>query len=107
MPIFGLNFKFHWTEILIDVAYQYPKYIDLFKKFPVGPGSLPTMKKLNEVEDPVKTNLTLVSLEIPDFPYLTYDRKKVWLSAENWEGIGCEFRKYTNLSSGVGRRRLL
>ncbi len=106
LPVFGVNFKFHWTEVLIDLAYQFPKYIDLYKKFPIGPGSLPTMKKLNYKEIPENVCLALVQTNMPDFRYLTFSGKKVRLSAENWEGIGCEFRKYTNLQNGNGRRRL-
>jgi hypothetical protein len=106
LPAFGLNFKFHWTEVLIDVAYQYPQYIDLYNEFPIGPGSIPTMLRLNNLEQPEKTCQSLVGVEIPDFPYLTYEGKTVWLSGENWEGIGCEFRKYTNLLTGVGRKRI-
>jgi hypothetical protein len=30
LPKFGFRFKFHFTEILIDVAYQFPNYINLF-----------------------------------------------------------------------------
>lgn len=106
LPVFRLNFKFHWTEVLIDVAYQYPQYIDLFKEFPIGPGSIPTMKRLNPDRDPIKTNMSLTSVFIPEFHYLTYEGNPIWLSAENWEGIGCEFRKYSNLVSGNGRKRL-
>lgn len=106
LPTFGLNFRFHWTEVLIDVAYQYPQYIDLFKSFPIGPGSLPTMLRLSTTISPEDVCLHLITEEVKAFPYLTYEGAGVWLSAESWEGIGCEFRKYTNLSSGSGRRRL-
>ncbi len=106
LPVFGLNFKFHWTEILIDTAYQYPQYINLFKEFPIGPGSIPTMKKLSSTANPVKVAVFLTATVVPDFPYLTYDGKPVYLSAENWEGIGCEFRKYSNLVTGEGRKRI-
>jgi hypothetical protein len=34
-----------------------------------------------------------------------YNGKELPLSSENWEGIGCEFRKYTNLLIGKGRKR--
>jgi len=105
LPTFGLNFKFHWTEILIDVAYQYPSYLDLYKQFPVGPGSVPTMKGLSE-EDPETVCQSLIGLDVPEFPYLTYEGRSVWLSTENWEGIGCEFRKYINLLHGIGRKRI-
>jgi hypothetical protein len=104
LPIFGFNMYFHWTEILIDIAYQYPEYIDLFKRFPIGPGSMPTMKLLSNL-DPELTNLELSKIDIKDFPYLAFNGKNVYLSAENWEGIGCEYRKYTNLKNGEGRRR--
>lgn len=100
----GFNFKFHTTEILIDVAYQFPKYINLFDKFPIGPGSEPTMKMLSD-GDPVETCITLASHKMKDFPYLTLNGESISLSAENWEGVGCEFRKYTNLSNGKGRKR--
>lgn len=46
LPVFGYNLSFLWTEVLIDVAYQYPEYINLFDTFPIGPGSLPTMKRI-------------------------------------------------------------
>lgn len=103
--IFGFNTKFHWTEILIDVAYQYPEYISLYKRFPIGPGSEPTMKKLNPTADSEDTALSLVNYQPNGFPYLTFNHKPILLSAENWEGIGCEFRKYTNLTNGHGRKR--
>ena len=104
IPLFKYNLYFLWTEVLIDVAYQFPQYIDLFGTFPIGPGSLPTMKKIDESKDPVLLVQDLVSLEIETG--LTCDNKPLRLSAENWEGIGCEFRKYTNLKAGRGRRRL-
>jgi len=106
LPVFGFNFKFHWTEVLIDVAYQYPHRIDLYKQFPIGPGAVPTMKKLNIHEKPEFVCMSLINRNVPSFPYLTYNGKNVRLSAENWEGIGCEFRKYSNLLKGKGRRRL-
>ncbi|MFH1547441.1 MAG: nucleotide kinase domain-containing protein [bacterium] len=103
LPEFGYNFRFHWTEILIDIAYQFPEKIDLFKDFYVGPGAPPTLKKLSKREN-VLNDLVRVKLE--GFPYLTYKGSPIYLSAENWEGIACEFRKYTNLKSGNGRKRL-
>jgi hypothetical protein len=36
---------------------------------------------------------------------LSFNAKPVRLSVENWEGIGCEYRKYTNLAKGLGRKR--
>ncbi|MCF7865620.1 MAG: hypothetical protein K9M11_03890 [Candidatus Pacebacteria bacterium] len=104
IPIFGYNLSFLWTEVLIDVAYQYPQYIDLYKRFPVGPGSLPTMKRIEAETDPTILVQNLANLNMS--AYLTFDNKPIILSAENWEGIGCEFRKYTNLEAGKGRRRL-
>ncbi len=104
LPVFGYNFRFHFTEILIDIAYQFPQYIDLYKDFPIGPGSLPTMKKLSQ-KDTAQTINNLVSYIPKDFEYLTIEGKKVFLSAENWEGIGCEYRKYSNLKNGSGRKR--
>lgn len=101
----GYNFYFHFTEILIDVAYQFPQLIDLFKQFPIGPGSMPTMRQLSKA-DPELTCLALTGIELPDFPYLEMKGKAIVLSAENWEGIGCEFRKYQNLQKGTGRKRL-
>lgn len=106
LPIFGFNLKFHWTEVLIDVAYQFPDLIDLFKRFPIGPGSKPTMKMLSLSTNPEETCLALTRIEFDDFPYLKFNGKPVYLSAENWEGIGCEYRKYSNLKKGKGRRRL-
>lgn len=105
LPTFGFNLKFLLTELLIDVAYQYPTYIDLFKQFPIGPGSLPTMKMLNKIADPEVTNISLVGSIRFDIDYVTFQGNPVYLSAENWEGIGCEFRKYCNLKVGNGRKR--
>lgn len=106
LPLFKFNLRFHWTEILIDVAYQFPTKIDLFKDFPIGPGATPTFKALDNLGDPIKICNALVSHTPKDFPYLKYEGKKVVLSAENWEGIACEFRKYTNLKKGKGRKRI-
>ncbi len=103
LPLFGFNLKFLWTEVLIDVAYQYPARVDLFGRFPVGPGSLPTMKRVDSHMDP--TCLVAMLAQVPFQTGLTYERTPLLLSAENWEGIGCEFRKYTNLSQGKGRKR--
>lgn len=105
LPIFGFNFKFHWTEVFIDIAYQYPILINLYKSFPIGPGSIPTMKQLNSTLSPEQVCLELVSTVPKNFDYLTKSGKKIYLSTENWEGIGCEFRKYSNLKLGSGRRR--
>lgn len=105
LPIFGFNFRFHWAEILIDVAYQFPNYINLFKNFHVGPGAIPTLQNLSDTLDPTETTDKLVNIELESFPYLMYGGKPVYLSAENWEGIACEFRKYTNLMQGRGRKR--
>lgn len=105
LPIFGFNLSFLWTEVLIDVAYQYPSYISLFKKFPIGPGSLPTFQKLA----PTGSDLSLFVQKLGDArmpTHVTCEGRKLVLSAENWEGIGCEFRKYTNLKQGKGRKRI-
>jgi hypothetical protein len=103
--VFGFNLGFHWTEILIDVAYQYPENISLFGKFPIGPGSKPTMKLINANAPSEEVVLSLVDREPVNFPYLTYDNMPILLSTENWEGIGCEYRKYIKLRSGLGRKR--
>jgi hypothetical protein len=99
---FGFNFRFHMTEILIDVAYQYPEKIDLYKNFYIGPGAIPTFEKFKDKEI-IKR---LVSTKLDDFPYLEYEGNPIYLSAENWEGIFCEYRKYSNLQNGKGRKRL-
>jgi hypothetical protein len=104
IPLFGFNLRFLWTEVLIDTAYQFPQYIDLFGRFPIGPGSLPALRKINASRDP-----TMLVQDLSNFYFdtdLTYDGKILRLSAENWEGIGCEFRKYTNLKMGTGRKRI-
>lgn len=106
LPEFGFKMKFHWTEILIDIAYQFPELIDLNKRFPIGPGSLPTMKNLFPDQDPEETCLELSNYIPKDFTYLSINGKDIYLTCETWEGIGCEFRKYTNLKNGSGRRRL-
>lgn len=104
LPIFGHNLEFLWAEVLIDVAYQFPKFINLFKRFPVGPGAQPTFKKINSAKEP-----TVLAEELSRVAFntgLTFNGKFLRLSAENWEGVGCEYRKYTNLKQGVGRRRI-
>jgi hypothetical protein len=104
LPIFGYNLHFLWTEVLIDVAYQYPEYINLFARFPIGPGSLPTMQMIDREKD---ASLLVEDLAKIEFDIgLTFNNQKILLSAENWEGIGCEFRKYTNLKNGKGRKRI-
>ncbi len=105
LPIFGFNLKFLWTEVLIDIAYQYPQYIDLYKEFPIGPGSIPTMKMLNCNCNPIDTNHNMIGMFDNELNLLTYNNKKIVLSAENWEGIGCEYRKYYNLKNNKGRKR--
>ncbi|MDB5194752.1 MAG: hypothetical protein JWN50_766 [Parcubacteria group bacterium] len=104
LPLFGFNLHFLWTEMLIDTAYQFPEHLDLFARFPIGPGAAPTMRRIDGTVDP--TLLVEKLARIPFDTVLTVDRKPLRLSAENWEGIGCEFRKYTNLKAGHGRRRL-
>lgn len=106
LPVFGYNFRFHWTEIFIDIAYQFPDKINLFSNFPIGPGSIPTLKQLSSISNPENTCIQLTQLPFEEFSYLTFGGRPVLLSAENWEGIGCEYRKYTNLSKGSGRVRL-
>lgn len=103
LPKFGFNLSFLWTEVLIDVAYQYPEYIDLFGRFPIGPGSMPTLKRIDARTDSseVVKNLATTFFNTG----IAFNGKLLRLSAENWEGIGCEFRKYTNLSAGKGRKR--
>lgn len=103
VALFGYNLKFLWTEVLIDVAYQYPEYIDLFGRFPIGPGAAPTFKRIDSSANPVSLVYELGVLKIPSG--LRYHGTPIVLSSENWEGIGCEFRKYTNLSAGRGRMR--
>jgi hypothetical protein len=104
LPLFRYNLNFLWTETLIDVAYQFSQYIDLFGDFPIGPGSAPTMQRINrkEYSPRLVTQLAHIAFDTG----VTYNVKTLVLSAENWEGIGCEFRKYTNLKAGKGRRRL-
>lgn len=104
LPLFGYNLRFLWTEVLIDTAYQFPERIDLFGRFPVGPGALPTMRRIDRDADP-----SLLAARLAEARFdtgLAVDGVPLRLSAENWEGIGCEFRKYTNLGHGRGRKRL-
>lgn len=103
LPLFSFNLKFLWTEVLIDVAYQYPERIDLFGRFPIGPGALPTFKRLSARYDPEQCAVLLGDAKFATD--LTYKGSPLVLSAENWEGVGCEFRKYTNLKQGRGRKR--
>lgn len=103
LPAFGFNLRFLWTEVLIDVAYQYPERIDLYKAFPVGPGALPTFGRIDSKAPPHLLAEVLGSLGTPSG--LTLHGVPITLSAENWEGVGCEYRKYTNLKEGKGRKR--
>lgn len=104
LPIFGFNLHFLWTEVLIDVAYQYPDRINLFAAFPIGPGSIPTTRMIDLAADPVELAQKLCF--VPFDCGITINGAPLRLSAENWEGIGCEFRKYTNLKAGKGRKRI-
>jgi hypothetical protein len=104
IPIFNFNLRFLWTEVLIDVAYQFPEHIDLFGLFPVGPGALPTMQKINKTKQPEVLVQELATVGFKTG--LSFNGEPLRLSAESWEGIGCEFRKYTNLKAGRGRKRL-
>lgn len=104
LAIFSYNLSFLWTEVLIDTAYQFPEYLDLFGRFPVGPGALPTFKKINAAKEPSLLATELCSVDVDTG--ITFGGNPLRLSAENWEGIGCEFRKYTNLGTGKGRKRI-
>ena len=104
LPLFGYNLEFLWTEVLIDVAYQLPESIDLFARFPVGPGALPTFKNIDPDTEPDMLATRLAATQFDSS--LTYNGLPIILSAENWEGVGCEYRKYTNLSAGHGRKRI-
>lgn len=104
LPKFTFNLYFLWTEVLIDVAYQFPEHLDLYKEFPIGPGSAPTFKKINDTIPPQELAVQLGALQTPSG--VTYNQKPILLSAENWEGVGCEYRKYTNLQKGEGRKRI-
>lgn len=103
LGLFGYNLSFLWTEVLIDVAYQYPERVDLFGRFPIGPGAAPTLSKIDSSQDSVDIAYRLGQLRVPSGVY--FKGQPVVLSSENWEGVACEFRKYTNLSAGRGRRR--
>ncbi|MFZ5425114.1 MAG: nucleotide kinase domain-containing protein [Patescibacteria group bacterium] len=105
LPAFGFNFKFHWTEILIDIAYQFPNLINLYEDFYIGPGAIPTAKLINPNQNPKILINICIGTKPENFPYLTFNSNPVLLSAENWEGIFCEYRKYTNLKKGQGRVR--
>jgi hypothetical protein len=103
----GVPLRFHSTEILIDVAYRFPAKVNLFEPFPIGPGAARTIGKLLPGTEPSAAVAALARMGAPaDFPFLTVEGRPIPLSAENFEGLGCEWRKYENLSSGEGRRRL-
>jgi hypothetical protein len=104
IPIFRYELRFLWAEVLIDTAYQFPNLINLFGRFPAGPGAIPTLSRVNGTKDPSLLVVDLSKLNIET--NLTYENQPLRLSAENWEGVACEFRKYTNLKNGSGRHRL-
>ncbi|MEJ0053657.1 MAG: hypothetical protein WDN10_02935 [bacterium] len=105
LSAWGFNHSFLWTEVLIDIAYQHPELVDLYKPFPIGPGSRPTMLRLAPDRPPEETAAALAQEGHEAMPLLSFNGKPVHLSAENWEGIGCEYRKYVNLQKGEGRKR--
>lgn len=103
----GAPLRFHSTEILIDVAYQFPERVDLFRPFPIGPGAARTIGHLLPDAEPMAGVTALARLGAPaSFPFLVIGGKPIPLSAENFEGLCCEWRKYENLAAGTGRRRL-
>ena len=106
VDLLGVWLKFHFTEILIDVAYQYPELIDLNGNFPIWPWSKPTMKRFNSKANIESICLKLVSTQPKDFPYLEVYNNKMLITAEWIEGLGCEFRKYTNLKNWKGKSRI-
>lgn len=105
IPIFWVNIRFHITEFLIDLAYQFPQYIDLWKSFHIWPGALPTMRMMNPKAIPSDVCQALIFTQPTDFPYLIVNEKPVYLSAESIEWLACEFRKYRNLRDWRGRKR--
>jgi hypothetical protein len=110
LPIFGFNQKFLWTEVLIDVHYQFPELVDLNRDFYIGPGAKPSLSYLMSGLAGVSEQEVLAELA-QRYSYiegvnLSKNGKPILLTAENWEGICCEFRKYRNLKKGVGRRRI-
>ncbi len=109
LPVFKFNHRFLWTEVLIDVHYQFPNLVNLDTDFHIGPGAKPSLEYLSS-GDTQSLGGFLDNLAAK-YPYiddvnLEVEGKRVPLSAENWEGICCEFRKYKNLKNGRGRRRL-
>ncbi len=98
--------KFHFTEILIDVAYQYPELINLNGKFWVWPGSRPTMKRFDAKKVPEDVCLLLIQTQPNNFPYLEIDGKQMPITAEWIEWLWCEFRKYSNLKLWGGKKRV-
>lgn len=104
LPLFGYNLSFLWTEVLIDVAYQFPAYMDLYTLFPIGPGAQQTFARINPDIPGAELAEKLGALQVPTS--ITIDKNPIILSAENWEGVGCEYRKYTNLQKGKGRKRI-
>jgi len=98
--------KFHFTEILIDVAYQYPELINLNGKFWIWPGSRPTMKRFDAKKTPEEVCLLLIQTQPQNFPYLEIDGKQMPITAEWIEWLWCEFRKYSNLKLWGGKKRV-
>lgn len=105
LSIFKFNLKFLWAEVLIDIHYQFPELINLYDDFYIGPGALPTLKRINKNISPELLCKNLVQLNFKTNVF--YDKKELILSVENWEGVCCEFRKYSNLKNGFGRKRKL
>ncbi len=104
LPQFGFKLSFLWTEVLIDTAYQYPHLINLFERFPIGPGAMPTLLKVSKETDPSLLVVKLSKIKLNSG--ITINDRPLRISAENWEGIACEYRKYVNLRNGFGRKRL-
>lgn len=103
IPLVGFNARFMSMEVLMDVAYQFPEFINEFHKVFIGPGAVPSALAFNPKAKATDVIQTLMHTQpITDLNPLMIREKPVFITASNLENCSCEFRKYKNLLSGTG-----
>jgi alpha-glutamyl/putrescinyl thymine pyrophosphorylase clade 1 len=103
-PKFGFGARFMTMELLMDVGYQHPYLIDERKPVFIGPGAEPAVKALNKKASTDSIVYTLMKNQPRELPFYTHEGRSVLFTAAAIEQICCEFRKYTNLKTGLGHR---
>lgn len=103
VPLVGFGARFMSMEVLMDVGYQFPEYINEFNKVFVGPGAVPSAKAFNQKAEATEVIQTLMHTQpIDEINALIIRDNPVFITASNLENCSCEFRKYSNLMNGTG-----